>query len=526
MKTRIGILLLAFALRVAFLAQRPLWYDEAFSVLLAERDVAAIVRGTAVDVQPPLYYFLLHAWLGLNRWGENVFGLRLLSVALSLLVVALVYALARRWFSERVAVWAMLFTALAPFQIYHAQELRMYALFALGALLYAYAIPLENTTIAERPMRDCRFSIADCRLPIADLRLPIANCIPNHKSQIANRKSKILCHWSFVLLGALIALYAHALAILTLVVANVYLLFKRAWRAQIELVAVQLIALFAFAPWLAILPNQIGGIQRAYWTHAPGLADVLQMLVVFTTHLPLPPMVFALALFITLAIFALATLELGRAFRRGAPPALGLVLAFALIPPVLMFALSYVMRPIFVPRGAIVSSLAYYILLAYLVARAPRAVPLTIAVLIALLTLPFYYSAWGEWRRAPFAEANQFLRAYAQADDLILHDNKLSFFPMHFYDRTLPQEFLADPPGSSNDTLARGSQEALGLFPIEFDVAVRGRARVWFVIFQTAIDEAAQEGRAHGNLSRLDALMQRGYVVAFGDVRIYRYESR
>jgi len=64
------------------------------------------------------------------------------------------------------------------------------------------------------------------------------------------------------------------------------------------------------------------------------------------------------------------------------------------------------------------------------------------------------------------------------------------------------------------------------LFPIEFDVAVRGRARVWFVIFQTAIDEAAQEGRAHGNLSRLDALMQRGYVVAFGDVRIYRYETR
>jgi uncharacterized membrane protein len=477
MKTRIGILLLAFALRVAFLAQRPLWYDEAFSVLLAERDVAAIVRGTAVDVQPPLYYFLLHAWLGL---GENVFELRLLSVALSLLVVALVYALARRWFSERVAVWAMLFTALAPFQIYHAQELRMYALFALGALLYAYAIP----------------------------------------PSFVFRRSSLL------LLGALIALYAHALAILTLVAVNVYLLFKRAWRAQIELVAAQLIALFAFAPWLAILPNQIGGIQRAYWTHAPGLADVLQMLVVFTTHLPLPPTLFALALFITLAIFALATLELVRAFRRGAPPALGLVLAFALVPPVLMFALSYVMRPIFVPRGVLISSLAYYILLAYIVARAPRLVPLTIAVFIALLTLPFYYSAWGEWRRAPFAEANQFLRAHVQADDLILHDNKLSFFPMHFYDRTLPQQFLADPPGSSNDTLARGSQEALGLFPIEFDVAVRGRTRVWFVIFQTAIDEAAQEGRAPGNLSRLDALMRRGDVVAFGDVRIYRYEIR
>ncbi|MCX7841278.1 MAG: hypothetical protein N2559_17720, partial [Anaerolineae bacterium] len=90
MNTHIVILLLAFALRVAFLGARPLWYDEAFSVFLAERDWASIVRGTAVDVQPPLYYFLLHVWLAL---GENVFVMRFLSVAFSMLVVALVYVL-------------------------------------------------------------------------------------------------------------------------------------------------------------------------------------------------------------------------------------------------------------------------------------------------------------------------------------------------------------------------------------------------------------------------------------------------
>ncbi len=470
-------LLLAFGLRVLALNARPIWYDEAFSILLAERDVASIVRGTAADVQPPLYYFLLHAWLTL---GENIFLLRFLSVAFSLLVVALVYPLARRWFSARASALAMFFAALAPFQIYHAQELRMYALLACGALLYAYGV---SHTDARR-------------------------------------------RFVFSVVGAVIALYAHALALLTLVAANGYLLFKRAWRAHIELLIAQSVAWLAFAPWWLFLPNQVRGIQRAYWTHRPELADVLQMLVVFTTHLPLPPFEFALALFITLAIFVLAAFELVRAFRRGTPPALGLVLAFALVPPILMFVLSYGMRPIFVPRGVIASSLAYYIVLAYLVARAPRVLPIALAVLIALLTLPSYYAAFGEWRRAPFAEADRFLRAHMQADALILHDNKLSFFSMHFYDRDLPQAFLADPPGSSNDTLARGTQEALGLFPTEFDDAMRGRARVWFVIFQTAIDEAAQEGRAHGNLSRLDATMRRGEVTAFGDVRIYRYESR
>ena len=471
------ILLLAFVLRVALLAARPIWYDEAFSVFLAERDFASIVRGTAVDVQPPLYYFLLRVWLQL---GESVFVLRFLSVALSMLVVALVYVVARRWFSERVSAFATFFAALAPFQIYHAQELRMYTLFAFGALLYVYGV---SQPVAPRWRR-----------------------------------------FVLIALGTLIALYAHSLALLTLVAANVYLLFKRAWRAQIELLAAQAVALIAFAPWLLFLPGQIGGIQRAYWTQPPGLLDILQMLMVFTTYLPLPMPVLAFALFITLALAALAALQVWRA-----PRGLGLVLAFALVPPALVFALSYLIRSVFVPRGVIASALAYYVLLAGLAARAPRVgrgVIAAIAFVVAVSVLPFYYAAWGEWRRAPFAEADQFLRAQMQSNDLVLHDNKLSFFPMHFYDRALPQEFLADPPGSSNDTLAPGSQEAMNLFPIEFGAATRGRARVWFVIFQTAMDEAAQEGHAHGNLSRLDAVMRRGDVSVFGDLRIYRYENR
>jgi len=479
-RTPIIVLLLAFFLRLIALNVRPVWYDEAFAVFLAEKDYAAIALGTAADTMPPLYYILLHGWISLV--GETPLALRMLSVALSMLTVVLVFAIARRGFGVRVAMFAMFFTALAPFQMYHAQELRMYTTLAVALMLYVYAV----------------------------MRL------------VARQRYAL----PLLAFATALALYSHNLAFLTLGAANIFLLWRRDWNAQFRLIIAQIVGALLFFPWLLYVPTQIAKIQRAFWTQPPGLAEVLQMLVVFTTHLPLPPIVFALALFITLAIFALAAFELVRAFRRGAPPALGLVLTFALVPPVLMFALSYVMRPIFVPRGVIVSSLAYYILLAYLVARAPRVVPLAIATLIALLTLPFYYSAWGEWRRAPFAEANQFLRAHAQADDVILHDNKLSFFPMHFYDRTLPQQFLADPPGSSNDTLARGSQEAMQLFPIEFDVAVRGRTRVWFVIFQTAIDEAAQEGRAHGNLSRLDAWMQRGDMVAFGDVRIYRYDAR
>ncbi|MBM3129827.1 MAG: hypothetical protein FJ009_14540 [Chloroflexi bacterium] len=476
----LGILMLAFGLRLLALNARPVWYDEAFAVFLAEQDYAAIATGTAADTMPPLYYTLLHLWIPLV--GETPFALRMLSVALSMLIVALVYAIAARGFGVRVGILAAFFTALAPFQLYHAQELRMYTTFALALMLYLYAV-----------------------------------------MRLATRARYT---WFSIALATALALYSHNLAFLTLGTANIYFLWRRDGRAQLKLITAQIGGAFLFFPWLLFVPTQIAKIQRAFWTQPPGLADVLQMLVVFTAHLPLPPFEFALALFITLALVAIAALELLRAFRRGVPRALGLVFAFAVIPPVLMFVLSYVMRPIFVPRGVIASSLAYYILLAFLAARAPRLVPIGLVALIAALALPAYYSAFGEWRRAPFDQADRFLRAHAQADDLILHDNKLSFFPMHFYDRVLPQVFLADPPGSSNDTLARGTQAAVNLFPLEFDDAVRGRARAWFVIFQTAIDESAQEGRAHDNLARLDAMMRRVDVTAFGDLRIYRYATR
>jgi 4-amino-4-deoxy-L-arabinose transferase-like glycosyltransferase len=479
------ICLLAFALRVIALDTRPVWYDDAFAIFLAEQNFPAIFSGTAADTMPPLYYALLHLWI--PRVGATPFALRMLSVALSLLSVALMYAIGARAFGSRAGLFAMLFTALAAFQMYHAQELRMYAPLALGALVFVYGV----------------------------LRAFV----------IASRKS---CAMTAIVLGTAIALYAHNLAFVTLLAADVYFVLRRDGRALARLIALQAIGAVLFLPWLAYVPGQVAKIQRAFWTQPPGIADILQMLVVFTTYLPLPALVLGVALFVSIFVAALAALYLARN-RRVWSPALGLLGAVALAPPAILFALSYLIRPVFVPRGAIASSLAYYAILGMIAARASRRARIAIvtgAGILALMILPFYYSAWGEWRRAPFADADQFLRAQMQPGDLILHDNKLSFFSMRFYDRALPHEFLADPAGSANDTFARGSQEAMQIFPVELDAAVRGRARVWFVIFQTALDQTAEEGRAHGNLAAMDAAMRRADVAAFGDLRIYRYETR
>jgi mannosyltransferase len=58
-----GIMALALFLRCLGLNTRGIQYDDAFSILLAERSLPDIVRGTAADTMPPLYYSILHFWL-------------------------------------------------------------------------------------------------------------------------------------------------------------------------------------------------------------------------------------------------------------------------------------------------------------------------------------------------------------------------------------------------------------------------------------------------------------------------------
>ncbi len=500
----LAIFLLAFALRLVTIETRPLWYDDAFSVFLSERGLAAIASGTAADTMPPGYYALLSLWM--NGFGQTPLALRMLSVSLSMLGIALVYVIARRAFGATAGHWAMLLAALMPFQIYHAQELRMYTLLALGGLIYVYGVMLLAVPKDLRAERVATRAHTENYLPFIQWRA-----------------------WSFVALGTIIALYAHNLAFVTLLAGNIFFLLTRAWRKQGQLILAQVCGALFFTPWLVYVPTQLEKIQRAFWTPQPSLLQVVQMVLEFTTLLPLPPLFIALALTLSILILVIAIWQVIKCGRRKTFPALGVLVAFALVPPILLFLVSYLIRPVFVSRGAIVSALVYAMLVGAVASSAPRMLQRALLVLTILLygaLLPFYYSAYGEWRRAPYANADAFLREQWRAGDVILHDNKLTFFPMYYYDRALPQVFLADPPQSDNDTFALASQQAMESYPTEFQNAVGGKTRVWFVIYQTALDEANAANVPHANLARLDDSFQRVQENQYGDVRLFLYTIR
>lgn len=123
----VGILLVAWAVRLHNINYHSLWFDEAISVHWAKQSVPRILEvGFTLDEDrlPPLYYLLLKGWTAWVGFSET--GLRLLSVVVGVLLIPLVAQIARLLFNHPIGIIAAALVALNPFLIWYAQEVRMY----------------------------------------------------------------------------------------------------------------------------------------------------------------------------------------------------------------------------------------------------------------------------------------------------------------------------------------------------------------------------------------------------------------
>lgn len=128
--------LLGFGLRVYNLTYHSLWFDEAISLRWAKSSVPTILEVSmhlVEDRLPPLYYLLLKGWGAAAGFSE--FSVRYLSVALGVLLVAVIYSLGRRLFNAPTGLTAAMLASLNPFLVWYSQEARMYAPAALAGSL-------------------------------------------------------------------------------------------------------------------------------------------------------------------------------------------------------------------------------------------------------------------------------------------------------------------------------------------------------------------------------------------------------
>ena len=483
-----GILGLGLLLRVLLLNSRSIQYDDAFSILLSGRSLGEIITGTAADTMPPLYYFLLHFWMMVS---EKLWWLRLLSVGFNMGSIVLLYSLTSQLLGTRSALWAAFLAAISPIQIYHAQDLRMYALLAFWQMTYLWFFG---------------------------------------KLWLLSSAGKKISPWVWTGLAAsgALAMYCHNLAGFIIIAPNIFLLIKRKWRLLFHLCIAQAAIALLAAPWLLMVPGQVEKIQGAFWTPRPGLVEVLQALVLFTASLPLPGLWFVIALVLSLYLLVIVILELTR-MKAGRESVLFLVV-MGLTPPVLLFVLSYVMRPVFVPRGFLIFGFMYAGLAGHVIAQGwEKKVGVFIMasfMAASLISLP-YQQTFRQFPRSPFSDAVAMLEEEMQPGDRLIHDNKLSSFPFLVYAPDIEQSFIADEAGSHNDTLAYPSQEAMQLFPaVNIAEAADGAERVYFVVFTQAIEEyATLEWMQHPQLAWLEEHYRQMDVMVFNDLEVYRFEK-
>lgn len=135
----IAIILVGFALRVYQVDSVALRGDEAFSVQYWAGQPLGETFSTIATIEPhpPLTYVIFRVWGGVVGL-DNPFALRMFPILSNLIGVVVMFVLGTRLHSRQAGLLAALLWAIHPFEIWHAQDFRNYALWATTSALTLY----------------------------------------------------------------------------------------------------------------------------------------------------------------------------------------------------------------------------------------------------------------------------------------------------------------------------------------------------------------------------------------------------
>ena len=338
-------LLVGIALRLFRLGADSLWYDETVSTYLAGSPIPELIRHTSGDIHPPGYYLLLRGWLLLTGYGSGradasgnglEFAAAFFSLFFGVLLIALVYVLARRLAGTATALFAAGLVALSPFNVWYSQEVRMYTLgTSVGVVvLAALADAIRRGAVGSRP----------------------------------RERNTPWVIYAFAAAGGMYTLYYF---VFLLVALNLWALAARVGqkRPVRPLILANVFAALLYAPWIPIAWRQATQPPVPPWRSAPDLSAALRegwTALSFGQSTPSwawPALVLTLALYV-LGVLAVARGEAARtnAGVSSAWAAAGLLLAVA--GPFLLILLVSAVTPLYHVRYLFTYSPAFYVVLA------------------------------------------------------------------------------------------------------------------------------------------------------------------
>ncbi len=130
----LGLTLLAFLLRAYRLEAQSYWLDEIWTVYFANFSWAEMWRLLqTTEAHPPFYHPSTIPWLQLA--GDSEYAMRFYSLVFGVMAVPLAYRLGKSLGDNRLGLIVALLMCVAPYQIWHSQEARMYSLLTASSIM-------------------------------------------------------------------------------------------------------------------------------------------------------------------------------------------------------------------------------------------------------------------------------------------------------------------------------------------------------------------------------------------------------
>lgn len=410
-RNKVTLILLIFCvglfLRLYGLGGESFWFDEKMSLYFSQQDLVSILNLPSYEAQiPPLYYILLHFWIGLV--GTSEFAVRSLSAIFGSLSIFAIYKLGKYLFNVKIGIYSSFILAVSIFHIYFSQEARMYSLLTLTTLISIF------------------FFL---------------------KSLNENR----LRFWVSYIIVSILMLYTHFYGIFILIFQFFYLIFY--YRNKIGYGKNCLVAFFlvilGFFPWLIkffeITPYILEGYSAIAWIPEPNAILILGTIVIFCNSSVISLLVFGYSI---RSIFQLDNLKeyFNRAFFFGSLKRIktcffdsskfGINFCFIWmgIPIILALIISLIFQPIYLPKYLILVSPAFYLLVSKGLANKNFKIRYVLLLILLVDSALMSYSYYTHFNKEQWKEAAIYIQEREETGNLIIINApwlELSF--KHYY---------------------------------------------------------------------------------------------
>ncbi len=489
-------------LRVLLLDSKGIWLDEAFSVWVAKFNVPEMLQTIVkFDQHPPLYYLLLHYWMAIK--GDSVYNIRLLSVLFGAGTIPIIYLIGKRLSNVVVGLGAAVLLAVSPFNIFYAQETRMYTLLAFNVAVASYALVRLLTDPRSTKPIGSQFLSYLRALRKGGTAEPEADKEPGDKQNgdlygqrrrwppIQDIETDLA--WVTFIIFSAATLLSHNTAVFFPLATNLFvlglMLYQRirksgplpAFQAPSvwNWVKAQVGIFILWCPWLPAFIQQSSRVYNEFWLPKPTWDTVVTTLRSFLNASG--PVPFPLVM---LALYVLALCAGLVYFRKKLSMFVFLAVLFAT--PVVGELLVSLRRPIFMDRTLIWISIPLFLFLAAGVAqfRFRMIVLLTIGIFATynVFTASDYFRFY---HKEDWNDPAGYVAYNYQKDDLVLFNSTMVQLPFDYYFRTYEQQYSlqVEKHGVPEDMSDAGILEPI---MTDKDVSklvslVSGRSRVWLV---------------------------------------------